>query len=105
MNNFFTILCIRALLTPSRFNILLLFTIILLGVFLILTCFEHQQIIISDTTCMYMEIVDPTCLNFVTSKDYGNIIIREYRISVHKCLNVKEISNRWLYMASTYFEY
>jgi hypothetical protein len=34
-----------------------------------------------------MKPVDPRCIDFVTSEDYGNNMAREYRIIVHRCLS------------------
>jgi hypothetical protein len=33
-----------------------------------------------------MEPGDPRCIDFVTSEDNGNIMARECRIIVHRCL-------------------
>jgi hypothetical protein len=33
-----------------------------------------------------VEVVDPRCIGFMTSQDYGNIMVRECRIIVHRCL-------------------
>jgi hypothetical protein len=33
-----------------------------------------------------VEVIDPISIDFVSSKDYGRIMARKYRISVCKCL-------------------
>jgi hypothetical protein len=34
----------------------------------------------SGTTCLYIEIVDMGCIDFVSFKNYKNIVARKYRI-------------------------
>ena len=34
----------------------------------------------SSTTCLYMEIVDMGCIDFVSFENYKNIVARKYRI-------------------------
>jgi hypothetical protein len=45
------------------------------------------QVKTSDTTCLYLEVANQGCINFVSSKDnYGSIMTNRYRIQVYKCL-------------------
>jgi hypothetical protein len=40
----------------------------------------------SDVTCLYVQVVDPRCINFVSCEDYESIVAKEYRIPIYKCL-------------------
>jgi hypothetical protein len=40
----------------------------------------------SDVTCLYVQVVDPRCINFVSCEDYENVVAREYRIPICRCL-------------------
>jgi hypothetical protein len=52
----------------------------------IIICWYSTQVKTNDTTCLYVEVIDPISIDFVSSKDYGRIMARKYRISVCKCL-------------------
>jgi hypothetical protein len=43
------------------------------------------QVKISDITCLYVEVVDLGCIDFISLEDYGSIIAREHRISIYRC--------------------
>jgi hypothetical protein len=61
---FFTILCMKALLITVYWYLV--------------------QVEISDNTCLYVEVVDLRCMDFV--EDCGSIMARECKILVYRCL-------------------
>jgi hypothetical protein len=55
-------------------------------VLLINMCWCSVQVKTSGITCLYVEIIDPRCINFVNFENYASVVPRECRILVYRCL-------------------
>jgi hypothetical protein len=46
----------------------------------------YMGVQLSNKTCLYVEVVDPKCTDFVRPKDYGSKVTRECRIPICGCI-------------------
>jgi hypothetical protein len=46
----------------------------------------YNKVKTSDITNMHVEVINHWCIAFATPKYYGNIMVRESRSMVHRCL-------------------